>query len=74
MLDLYQSLVAVELSTVFRSVAVGHDALFTIFDRSSLLRWPLRVGREEEGVRGARMRSSSSLPQRWVAATFQRRA
>jgi hypothetical protein len=42
MLDLYRSSVAVELSTVFDSIAMGHDAPFTIFDRSSLLRWTPR--------------------------------
>jgi hypothetical protein len=70
MLDLDRSLVAMELSAVFDFVAVDHDTPFTIFDRSSLLRQPLDVWREEEGVHRARMRSSSSLP-RWrvVAAS-----
>ena len=77
MLDLDRSLVAVELSAVFDSVAVGHDAPFTIFDRSSRLRLPLLqrplcAGRGDEGVCGAGMRSSSSLPRRRVAAVSRR--
>ena len=62
MLDLDRSLVVVELSAVFDSIVVDHGTPFTIFVRSSLLRWPLDVWREEEGMRGARIRSSSSLP------------
>ena len=72
MLDLDRSLVVMELSAVFDSIAVDHDMPFTIFDRSSLLRQPLSVWREEEGVHEARMRSSLSLP-RWRVAVASRR-
>ena len=74
MLDLDRSLVAMELSGVFDYIAVDHDTPFTIFVRSSLLRRPLDVWREEEGVRGARIRSSSSLPRWRVAAASRRQA